>query len=98
MTLATVVQAASSLAPRLTIEQDSQRRGMVLSSQGTSGRKAIEFSTDLIQWTELGGTDILYVVDHRQSQHLTQVIRAAEKAAWLTPPRPLAVAGKSPCG
>ncbi len=53
-----VVQAASSLAPRLTIEQDYQRRGMVLISQGTSGRKgAIEVSTDLIQWTELGGTE-----------------------------------------
>jgi hypothetical protein len=52
------VQAASSLAPRLTIEQDSQRRGMLLRSQGTSGRKAaIEVSTDLIQWIELGGTE-----------------------------------------
>ena len=51
------IAEVSSLAPRLTIEQDSQRRGMVLSSQGTSGRKAIEFSTDLIQWTELGGTE-----------------------------------------
>ena len=53
-----VVQAASSLAPRLTIEQDHQRRGMVLISQGTSGPKgAVEVSTDLIQWTELGGTE-----------------------------------------
>jgi len=66
-----VVQAASSLAPRLTIEQDSQRRGVVLSSQGTSGRKAIEFSTDLIQWTELGGTESIApdaVLDRLTSQ------------------------------
>ena len=53
-----VVKAASSLAPRLMIEQDHQSRGMVLSSQGTSGRNvAIEVSTDLIQWTELKGTE-----------------------------------------
>ena len=31
---------------------------MVLISQGTSGPKgAVEVSTDLIQWTELGGTE-----------------------------------------
>lgn len=50
-----VVQATG---PRLTIEQDSQRRGVLLISQGTSGRNAaIEISTDLIQWTELLGTE-----------------------------------------
>jgi hypothetical protein len=49
-----VVQAAGPIGPRLTIDQDSQRRGAVLISQGTSGRQAaIEVSTDLIQWTEL---------------------------------------------
>jgi arginyl-tRNA synthetase len=32
----------------------------------------------------------LYVVDHRQSQHLTQVFRAAERAGWLEPPSPRA--------
>src|SRR6185369_7329992 len=53
-----VVQAAGPIVPRLIIDQDSQRRGMVLISQGTSGRQAaIEVSTDLIQWTELGGTE-----------------------------------------
>jgi len=53
-----VVQAASPPAPRLTIEQDHQRRGLVLVSEGTSGRKpAMEVSTDLIQWTELKGTE-----------------------------------------
>ena len=53
-----VVQAASPPAPRLTIEQDHQGRGLVLISQGTSGSKvAIEVSTDLIQWTELKGTE-----------------------------------------
>jgi arginyl-tRNA synthetase len=36
--------------------------------------------------TELGATWLLYVVDSRQSQHLTQVFRAAEKAGWLQPP------------
>jgi len=50
------IAEVSSIPPRLTIEQDSQGRGMVLISQGTAGRKsAIEISTDLIQWTELGG-------------------------------------------
>jgi arginyl-tRNA synthetase len=35
---------------------------------------------------DLGGTRLLYVVDSRQLQHLRQVILAAEKAGWLTPP------------
>ena len=53
-----VVQAAGPIVPRLMIDQDPQRRGVVLISQGTSGRQAaIEVSTDLIQWTELGGTE-----------------------------------------
>jgi len=52
------IAEVSSLAPRLMIEQDQQRRGMVLSSQGTSGRNVtIEVSTDLSQWTELKGTE-----------------------------------------
>ena len=66
------IAVVSSLAPRLTIEQDNQRRGMVLSFQGTSGRKAaIEISTDLIQWTELGGTESIdpdTVLDRLTSQ------------------------------
>jgi hypothetical protein len=53
-----VVQAASSFFPRLTINQDSQGRGMVLSALGASGRNAvIEVSTDLFQWTELTGAE-----------------------------------------
>jgi arginyl-tRNA synthetase len=35
---------------------------------------------------DLRGTRLLYVVDSRQSQHLTQVILAAAKAGWLVPP------------
>jgi hypothetical protein len=66
------VQAASPPAPRLTIEQDHQRRGLVLVSEGTSGRKpAMEVSTDLIQWTELKGTepiDAQSVLDRWTSQ------------------------------
>lgn len=34
----------------------------------------------------LGATRLLYVVDARQSQHLTQVFRAAERAGWLAAP------------
>jgi len=53
-----VVQAASPPAPRLTIEQDHQGRGLVLVSEETSGRRqAIEVSTDLIQWTDLKGAE-----------------------------------------
>ena len=34
----------------------------------------------------LGGTRLLYVVDARQSQHLDQVFKSAQKAGWLAPP------------
>jgi hypothetical protein len=67
-----VVQAASSSSPRLTIDQDQQRRGMVLISQGASGRNpVIEFSTDLVQWTELTGAESIApdaVLDRSSSQ------------------------------
>ncbi|MEY2473956.1 MAG: arginyl-tRNA synthetase [Actinomycetota bacterium] len=35
---------------------------------------------------DLRGTRLLYVVDSRQSQHLNQVILAAQKAGWIAPP------------
>jgi hypothetical protein len=67
-----VVQAAGPIGPRLMIDQDSQRRGAVLISQGTSGRQAtIEVSTDLIHWTELGGAEPMgpeTVLDRSTSQ------------------------------
>jgi arginyl-tRNA synthetase len=40
--------------------------------------------------TRLGGQTLLYVVDSRQSQHLSQVFAAATKAGWLADPRPRA--------
>lgn len=50
-------------------------------SYGANDMAAIRFRLQ-----ELGGTRILYVVDSRQSQHLTQVILAARKAGWLAEP------------
>lgn len=48
---------------------------------GATDMAAIRFRLD-----ELHATRVLYVVDSRQSQHLNQVILAAKKAGWLTPP------------
>jgi len=54
----TRVELVSSGSPRLAINQDSQGRGVLLVSQGTSGRKvAIEFSSDLVNWADLGGAE-----------------------------------------
>jgi hypothetical protein len=52
------VQLTGSEPPRLTIHQDSQGRGMLLTTQGTAGRTTvIETSTNLVQWAELGGAE-----------------------------------------
>ena len=48
---------------------------------GTTDLAAVRYRAD-----ELGATRLLYVVDARQSQHLTQVFRAAERAGWLAAP------------
>ncbi|HVE94632.1 MAG TPA: arginine--tRNA ligase [Acidimicrobiales bacterium] len=48
---------------------------------GTTDLAAVRYRVDA-----LGATRLLYVVDARQSQHLTQVFRAAERAGWLAPP------------
>jgi len=49
------VELAGLNSPRLTINQDSTARGIVLVPQGTAGRKSvIETSEDLIHWLEAG--------------------------------------------
>ena len=48
---------------------------------GTTDLAAVRHRVDA-----LGATLLLYVVDSRQSQHLQQVFRAAERAGWLPPP------------
>jgi arginyl-tRNA synthetase len=63
---------------------------IIRKSDGGYAYGATDLAAVRYRVNQLGGTLLLYVVDHRQSQHLTQVIRAAEKAGWLTPPRPRA--------
>jgi len=59
---------------------------MVKKSDGGFGYGATDMAAIRYRLRDLGGTRLLYVVDSRQSQHLNQVIRAAQKADWLKPP------------
>jgi arginyl-tRNA synthetase len=59
---------------------------MVKKSDGGFGYGATDMAAIRYRLNQLGGTRLLYVVDSRQSQHLNQVILAAQKAGWLAPP------------
>ena len=74
-----IVQFAVSARPSLAIQQDSQGRGILLVSQGTSGQKAtIEVSLDLIHWAELDGAeqvDSISVLDRLSNQQAARFYR-----------------------
>ena len=73
------VQLAGSEPPRLTINQDSQGRGILLSPQGTAGpNSTIEASTALIHWAELGGAesiDASWILDRFSGRQATRFYR-----------------------
>lgn len=59
---------------------------IIRKSDGGFGYGATDMAAIRYRLDVLHGTRLLYVVDSRQSQHLNQVILAAEKAGWLRPP------------
>ena len=59
---------------------------IIRKSDGGFGYGTTDMATIRYRVRDLGAARLLYVVDSRQHQHLTQVIRAAEMAGWLKPP------------
>ncbi|MDP1793641.1 MAG: arginine--tRNA ligase [Acidimicrobiales bacterium] len=59
---------------------------IIRKSDGGFGYGATDMAAIRYRLRELKATRILYVVDSRQSQHLNQVILAAQKAKWLQAP------------